>query len=191
MGKVISVVVVAVALLSVSACEVGRTDESPPPDVRPVADSAPYLCDLVPESAFRDVTGLTAQLNSDWNGPQTDNGLCSARPESEPFAPLGVRWSYNEGTRILQTQQENWADLSHQPLPPELGKGLAGHHRSSGPTGRPNYVIALFRCGEKRPWISIAFVSAVRGRDVVQDMFDFMRIAQQRFGEIHECTPRP
>lgn len=174
-----------------AGCDGGDPQEADsPPDVRPVADNAPYLCDLVPESAFRRSTGVTSPLKSDWDGPQTDNGLCLASPPKGPF-PLGVEWSYNGGEEILRTQRENWAHESPHQLPAELGRGLAGYRPAGGLDGLPNFVIALFRCGKKRPWISIDFVPVVRGRDAVQDMFEFMRIAEKRFGEIHKCTPRP
>ncbi len=129
-------------------------------------------------------------MKSDWDGPKKDNGLCLALPP-KGHAPLGVEWSYQDGEKILQIQNENWAQESPHPLPAELGRGLAGVQPSGGLDGLPNYVIALFRCGKKKPWISIDFAPVVRGRDAVQDMFDFMRIAEKPFGEIHKCTPRP
>lgn len=165
----------------------GRQTPAAPP--RPVVESSPYLCDFVPEKAFQEVTGLNIGLNVRWAGPQTDNGLCLAHAKGRQ-APLGVRWSYNDGADIVRRQQEDTATQSY-PLPREMGEGLAVIRPTSGANPRPNYVIALFRCGGKRPWISIDFAPVVRGRDALQDMFDFMRIAQKRFGEIHECTPKP
>ncbi|QKW39110.1 hypothetical protein HUT06_38020 [Actinomadura sp. NAK00032] len=160
------------------------------PDVRPVVDGAPYLCDLVPEPSFQRVTGVTARLKSSWSGPQKAGGLCVAMPQKEA-SPLGLEWSYMEGEEILRTQRGSWAHKSSQQIPAEMGRGLAGYDPSGGLTGLPNYVIALFRCGHKEVWISIDFARVARGRDAVQDMFDFMRIAQKRFGELHKCTPRP
>ncbi|MGW5412091.1 hypothetical protein [Actinomadura geliboluensis] len=159
------------------------------PDVRPVVDGAPYLCDLVPEPSFQRATGVTARLRNYWSGLQKDGGLCVALPQ-KGASVLGLEWSYKDGEEILRTQRNNWAHKSSQRLPVELGRGLAGYDPSGGLTGLPNYVIALFRCGQKKAWISIDFARVVRGRDAVQDMFDFMRIAEKRFGEIHKCTPR-
>ncbi|CNF09565.1 Uncharacterised protein [Mycobacterium tuberculosis] len=172
------------------ACEDGGAAQSPPSPVKePVVDSAPYLCELVPERAFRAVTALSAPLTSDWDGPQTDNGLCLALAEKK--ATLGLVWSYRDGEGTVRFQRKKWADNKTYALPPDLGEGLAVVIPTAGAVTRPNYVIALFRCGKKRPWISIDFVPVVRGRDAVRDMFDFMRIAEKRFGEIHKCTPRP
>jgi hypothetical protein len=172
-------------------CDGGGSVPAPSRSVNvPVSDSRPYLCDLVPERAFRQVTGHSGTLTSSWSGPQTDNGLCLARlPKG--FAPLGVEWSYEDGEKILRTQRDNWAHESPHQLPADLGSGLAAKLPGNGLDGRPNYVIAVFKCGKKRPWISIDFSPVVRGRDAVQDMFDFMRIAEKRFGEIHKCEPRP
>ncbi len=163
-------------------------EKAPQPDLRPVADSAPYLCDLVPEPELRRVTGVNVPLNARWDGGQTDNGLCLAQADGRE-APLGIDWSYNEGEKILRNKQEEWSHDTHHPLPVELGKGLAVVIPTAGGIARPNYVIALFRCGNRRPWLSIDFAPVVRGRDAVRDMVDFMRIAQSRFGRLHKCVP--
>lgn len=178
-------------MASAVACDGGGSVQSPPSSVKErVADSAPYLCELVPEHAFRAVTALSVPLTSDWDGAQTDNGLCLAFAADQK-APLGLTWSYLNGEKTIRFQREKWADDTTRRLPPDLGEGLAVVIPTAGAIARPNYVIALFRCGKKRPWISIDFAPVVRGRDAVRDMFDFMRIAEKRFGEIHKCTPRP
>jgi hypothetical protein len=164
--------------------------QSAPATLASVADVGPYLCDFVPEQSLRMVTGTKAPIDDTWAGPQTDNGLCLARVAGQE-ALLGIDWSYNDGPEVLRRQQRGWADNSPHPLPHEFGEGLAVIRPTFGGNPRPNYVIALFRCGKKKPWISIDFAPVVRGRDAVQDMFDFMRIAEKRFGEIHKCTPRP
>ncbi|MFG2017400.1 hypothetical protein [Actinomadura geliboluensis] len=177
-------------VMLVTGCDGGGTAGTKAlPDVRPVVDGAPYLCDLVPEPSFQRATGVTARLRSHWSGPQKDGGLCVALPPKGRSA-LGLEWSYKDGEEILHTQRENWTHKSSQQIPAEMGRGLAGHDPSGGLTGLPNYVIALFRCGRKKVWISINFARVARGRDAVQDMFDFMRIAEKRFGELHKCTPR-
>ncbi|MFF4242145.1 hypothetical protein ACFYYL_40290 [Actinomadura geliboluensis] len=182
--------ILAAAMILAAGCHDGvPREKSPPPDALPVEDGAPYLCDLVPEPAFRRSTGVTAPLKSDWSKRQAGGGLCLASLQGG-HAPLGIEWSTSDGEYILRTQRENWAEESSHQLPVELGRGLAGYRPSGGLTGLPNYVMALFRCGNKKPWISINFVSVVRGRDAVQDMFDFMRIAEKRFGDLHKCTPR-
>ncbi|MFD0685440.1 hypothetical protein [Actinomadura fibrosa] len=153
-----------------------------------VKDQAPYLCDLVPESAFRLVTGLSFPVNAKWDGPHKKDGLCLAFAAGRE-APLGVTWSYDDGEKILRLQHEKWRDQNAHRLPAALGDGLAVVIPTAGGIARPNYVVALFKCGGRRPWISIDFAPVVRGRDAVRDMVDFMRIAERRFGELHKCTP--
>jgi hypothetical protein len=180
---------VAVGLF-VAGCDSGPQEKVPAPDLRPVADQAPYLCDLVPEKAFRAVTGLNIVLNAYWTGLPKEHGLCLAHAEGRD-APLGIDWGFDGGDEILGVQRKRWAEVNTHPLPAELGVGLAVINPGSGAVPRPNYVISRFSCGKRRPWMSIDFAPVVRGRDAVRDMVDFMRIAERRFGEIHKCTPRP
>ncbi|MBO2450500.1 hypothetical protein J4573_25585 [Actinomadura barringtoniae] len=181
---------IAVAALATGCKESASDVPTPPPaDLRPVTDSVPYLCDLVPEQAWRQVTGLTASVNARWvNGPQADNGLCLADAAGLE-APLGIEWTYNDGERILGVQQRAWDDRGAHPIPKELGRGLAGVAQTAGGNPRPNFVVALFKCGKRKTLISIDFAPVVRGRDAVQDMVEFMRIAERRFGVVHGCTP--
>ncbi|MEU5876298.1 hypothetical protein [Spirillospora sp. NPDC047279] len=181
----------AMAILAASCSGNSSAKPTPPtPDLRPIVDSAPYFCDLVPEGAFRRATGLTMKLSPRWSGPQTDNGLCLAFA-ADREAPLGLNWSFNNGKNVIDRQQRNGEDDSPHPLPPELGTGLAVIQPTAGADPRPNYVIALFKCGKRTPWIRIDFAPVVRGRDAVEDMVAFMRIAEKRFGQIHKCTPKP
>ncbi|QKW39111.1 hypothetical protein HUT06_38025 [Actinomadura sp. NAK00032] len=185
--------VIGLAALLVTSCDGGQNPgaRTPPADPGVVTDAAPYLCDLVPEQSLRKATAVQGPLDDKWsNGPQPDDGLCLAFAAGRE-APLGVHWSYKDGLDVLRRQQKLWADDSPHPLPRELGTGLAVIRPTFGADPRPNYVIALFKCGQKKAWISIDFARVVRGRDAVQDMFDFMRIAEKRFGELHKCTPRP
>ncbi|WP_146150310.1 hypothetical protein [Actinomadura rubrobrunea] len=174
--------------LAVNACDGGRNtaQSTVSADLAPVRDRVPYLCDLVPEVEFRRVTGLTMQLSAQWNGPQKDSGLCVAHAKGRQ-PPLGIQWDFDDGEKVLRENRPSFPDSAHT-LPADLGTGFA---RPDSIKVRPNYVISLFRCGDKQPWLSIDFAPVVRGRDPVQDMFAFMRIAQNRFGELHKCTPRP
>ncbi|MFC9969386.1 hypothetical protein ACFVH6_00630 [Spirillospora sp. NPDC127200] len=186
----LSVLVIGVVLV-VMACDAKERRQPPPvPSAHPVVESAPYLCDLVPERSFRQAVGITAPLEVRWSGrPRQDHAMCSARVAGEEAA-LGMRWSFNDGENIIRTQRGDGDDPDRRDLPPDLGDGLTALDGDTV-SSRDNYVIALFHCGKKKPWIRIDFVPVVRGRDAVQDMTDFMRIAQKRFGEIHKCAPRP
>jgi len=181
-------VVVLVLLVGVVGCDDEKKEAAP--DLRPVADGGPYLCDLIPERAFRRSTGLTTPVIVKWAGPQTDNGLCLARAEGRD-APLGVRWSYNAADKTLRFMRDKRSRVPTYSVPADLGQGLVALLPFGSAYPRPNYVIAAFHCGKKRPWISIDFAPVVSGRDAVRDMVDIMRIAERRFGEIHKCTPKP
>lgn len=180
------------AVLVFAGCE--SADESSntpritrPQPVRPIIDTAPYLCDLVPERSFLDAIGTTGSLTDEWSGNLTDTGLCLAY-SGQNEASLGIQWAYTDGDRVVRRQQKQYADNVLHSLPPDLGRGFAS---TSAARPRINYVIALFRCREKRPWLRIDFVAVVRGRDAVRDMTDLMRIAERRFGVLHKCRPGP
>jgi hypothetical protein len=75
-------------------------------------------------------------------------------------------------------------------LPAALGRGFTV--KTSEVEGeRPHYVIATFRCGSIQPWLSIDILQVSPGRDATKDLTDLMRVAEQRFGKLHHCTPQP
>lgn len=182
------------AVVTLGACDIGSEPQSAgamrspsaQPDLKPVHDVAPYLCELVPESEFRRVTGLAMPLDDQRDGSWTTAGGCVVFAAGRQ-SPLRIEWDLEDGEEVIRRNKPSIPRRVHQ-LPVDLGKGFA---TPDSITARPNYTISLFRCGDKRPWLRIDFAPVVRGRDAVQDMFAFMRIAQKRFGELHKCTPRP
>lgn len=180
--------ITAVALLSSlpsctrSADREGALNLSPP--VRVTAD-APYLCDLIPEGSFRNATGVRFRLSTRWTGVTSSHGVCVAHASGQD-APLGIDWSFTDGNELLAQQEQNFAKFPHKILPGNLGRGFAAWDTQFLST-RSNYVVALFKCGKKQPWLKIEFVPVVQGRDPSQDMIDFMRIAQRRFKQLHKC----
>lgn len=180
------------AVLMLAGCEPVQEDSNTARATRPlpvqsITDTAPYLCDLVPERPFLSTIGTTGSLTDEWSGNMTETGLCLAY-SGQKEASLGIQWAYTDGERVIRRQQEQFSDSVIHPLPPGLGRGFAS---TSAARPRVNYVIALFRCGEKRPWLRIDFAPVVRGRDAVRDMTDLMRIAERRFGVLHKCRPGP
>jgi hypothetical protein len=160
-------------------------------DTAAISSSGPYLCDLIPETALRQITGFSGELLTGWDGPQTDNGLCLVRSPGVQPSPLGLDWSYHEGRRILQEQRYNYQIDLLKPLPQDLGDGFAASGGTDSITGRPNHVIALFRCGTREPWLGIELRQVSHGRDAIKDLTQLMRIAEHRFGKLHHCTPMP
>jgi hypothetical protein len=190
-GAAVAVVVMIFAILG---CQRGRATpfwHTPTPaNTATVSGGEPYLCDLVPEAALRQITGVRGELSTGWSGPQTDNGLCTVRSPGIQPSPLGLAWSYHEGQRILEDQRYNH-QRDFKPLPKGLGEGFAASGGTDSFTGRPNYVVALFRCATRYPWLRIDLIQTSPGRDAIKDMTELMQIAEQRFGALHHCTPMP
>jgi hypothetical protein len=54
---------------------------------------------------------------------------------------------------------------------------------------QPYRVSANFRCDSKERMLDIYLAQVAKGRDALKDLIDLMRIAQKRYGELHNCTP--
>jgi hypothetical protein len=145
----------------------------------------PYVCGMVSTKAFRQSTGIATPLNTHWDGPQTDNGLCLVITEGQR-PPLGLDWSYNSPERMVALQEKKYREDRPTPLPEDLGRGFAVAMPPGPGVLRPNFVVALFRCG-KPVWMSIDFAEFTTGRDGVSDMIGFMKEAQDQFAKIHQC----
>ncbi|MFG1943699.1 hypothetical protein [Nonomuraea sp. NPDC048826] len=52
---------------------------------------------------------------------------------------------------------------------------------------QPYRVSAKFTCGGKKRLIDIYLTQVAKGRDAMKDLTDFMRIAQKRYSQIHDC----
>ncbi|MFG1701379.1 hypothetical protein [Nonomuraea sp. NPDC049309] len=90
----------------------------------------------------------------------------------------------------MDIARENFGDHQLAALPKDLGTGLIAYTERP-PRTRPYYTMMLFRCGDKRPWISVDLSEVQSGRDPVSDLTQLLTIARKRYGEIHRCTPRP
>ncbi|MEV4834954.1 hypothetical protein AB0K05_10550 [Nonomuraea sp. NPDC049486] len=72
-------------------------------------------------------------------------------------------------------------------LPADLGDGMAAHLTDSLLAEQPYRVSAKFTCGDKERMIDIYLTQVTKGRDAMKDLTDLMRIAQNRYAEIHNC----
>ncbi|MDA0643528.1 hypothetical protein [Nonomuraea ferruginea] len=52
---------------------------------------------------------------------------------------------------------------------------------------QPYQASAKFRCGAMDRLIDISLPKIAKGRDAMKDLTDLMRIAQNRYAEIHNC----
>ncbi|MBB6344503.1 hypothetical protein ACWGH8_15645 [Nonomuraea muscovyensis] len=185
----------AVGLLTVACTVEPGIISTPSPVLQPVVDSAPYVCSLIPEQAFRLVSGVTGPLAGETDGDER-NGDC--RTSDTTSLSLEVWWM-QEGsgmTRehlsfLLNDRREVYSRHDGVVLPTELGEGMAAH-LSDPPSGdQPYQVSAKFQCGGKERLIDIFLPQVAMGRDAIKDLIALMRIAQKRYGELYDCTPGP
>ncbi|GAA4525949.1 MULTISPECIES: hypothetical protein [Nonomuraea] len=176
------------ALTLSSGCTQGPPPPVPEPtvDTRAVSDIGPYWCDVIPQQAVRIISGLAIPLTEDNWGVPTTHGGCLLRNEYTRFS---INWSIRGGNEALDLAQENFGRRRLADLPTDLGKGLIAYTEGEPRTG-PYVAFILFRCGNKRPWMGIDFSEVAKGRNVITDLTTLLRIARDRFGEIHRCTPK-
>ncbi|WP_433439898.1 hypothetical protein [Nonomuraea sp. CA-141351] len=158
-----------------------------------VVDSAPYICKLVPEQAFRVVSGATGSLVEKTSG-NDESGECWA-PDTTP-RPLEIGWlQVGDGTSqehldfLMDGRRDIYRRHGGVTLPAELGDGMAAHVTDSPLDDQPYRVSAKFRCGGKERMIDIFLAQVGRGRDAMKDLIALMRIAQERYGKLYDCSP--
>ncbi|MGW4411572.1 hypothetical protein ACWEJ6_46625 [Nonomuraea sp. NPDC004702] len=180
---------VLLALALTSGCTKQNDPPLPPAataDLRPVTDSGPYWCDVIPQQAVRLISGLSIPLEESKDGVPTTNGGCLLRNEYTRFS---LNWSIRGGDEALDLAHENFGKSRVADLPSDLGKGLVAYTGDAPRTG-PYVAFILFRCGDKRPWMGIDFSEVAKDRNMIADLITLLRIARSRYGEIHQCTPK-
>ncbi|MGW0806714.1 hypothetical protein [Nonomuraea sp. NPDC002799] len=161
--------------------------------IQPITNTAPYVCKLIPEQAFRLVSGVTGPLIEKTDGSQTD-GDCWA-PDIVP-RPLEVRWM-QEGDGmsrkhldfVLNDRRQVYSSHGGVMVPTDLGDGLAAYLPDSPFANQPYRIVAKFSCDGREQLITIYLTQVTEGRDAIEDMIELMRIAQKRYGEVYDCTP--
>ncbi|RVX38226.1 hypothetical protein EDD27_0519 [Nonomuraea polychroma] len=188
-----SAALAALALLAAACTPTTGIDSTPASALRPVVDSSPYVCTLIPEQAFRLVSGVTGPLVEKTAGNER-NGDCRA-PDT-PSGSLEVWWK-QEGPGmsrehmefLIEDRRKFYSDYGGVALPADLGDGMAAYLRDPPAADQPYQVSAKFRCGSKERLIDIYLPQVTKGRDANKDMAELMRIAQKRYGEVYNCTP--
>ncbi|WP_406312605.1 hypothetical protein OHA77_29155 [Streptosporangium sp. NBC_01639] len=188
-------VVLTVAMVFAGACTPGDAALSTPASVNTgvLVDSPPYVCKLVPDQAFRLVSGVKGFLGEKTNGNEA-NGDCGI-PGAIPKA-LDVAWMREapESTReyldgVMDDRRKVFTRHGAATLPAELGEGLAVHLAYAGVDEQPYQVVARFSCSGKQRIITLYLAQVAQGRDGIRDMIELMRIAQKRYGQLYACTP--
>jgi hypothetical protein len=154
----------------------------------------PYWCGLIPKEAFRRVTGVVGNFIESSSSSTADDGTCILR-DLEGHGELGVGWSLIVGKdviakRIERIRTDNVMRSNPKTLPSRLGSGFTAY-ASSEDESAPYVVAAVFRCGRREPMINIDLHRVSQRRNATKDLTDLMRIAQNRFGEFHHCSPGP
>jgi hypothetical protein len=159
---------------------------------QPIMNSSPYVCKLVPEQAFRLVTGTSGPLTERTSGNE-DSGEC--RTDTTPRS-LEVGWlNTGDGTSqehldfLMGDRRRLYSRHGGVELPADLGEGLAVYLSNTPVAEQPYRVSSKFRCGGKDRMIDIYLAQVAKGRDAIKDMTELMRIAQKRYGELYDCTP--
>lgn len=188
-------VALAVTTMFAGACTPGDAALSTPApgNTGVIVDSPPYLCKLVPDQAFRLVSGAKGSLSEKTNGNET-NGDCGT-PGAIPKS-LDVAWMQEapQSTReyldgVMDDRRKVFTRHGAATLPADLGEGLAVHLAYAGVDEQPYQVVARFSCGGKQRIITLYLAQIAKGRDGVRDMIELMRIAQKRYGQLYACTP--
>ncbi|MEO3868388.1 hypothetical protein ABGB18_06120 [Nonomuraea sp. B12E4] len=165
---------------------------TPVPVLQQVVDSAPYVCTLIPERAFRLVSGVTGSLVEKNDGNER-NGDC--RVPAATSQTLEVWWM-QEGPGmsrehldfLMDDRRKVYGRHDGVVLPTDLGDGMAVYLPNPPLTDQPYQVSAKFRCGSKERLIDIYLPQVAEGRDAIKDMTELMRIAQKRYGEVYNCS---
>ncbi|MFI7232498.1 hypothetical protein ACIBO5_55700 [Nonomuraea angiospora] len=179
-------------ILSLGAACASKSDTPAQPtpkitaDTSPITDSGPYWCDVFPQQAIRKISGLTIPLEESIDGVPATHGGCILKNEYTRFS---LNWSTRGGDEALELARKNFGRHQLTELPADLGEGLVAYTRDL-PITNPYVAFILFRCGDKRPWMGIDFSEVAAGRNVVTDSIELLRIARNRYGKLHNCSPK-
>ncbi|QFY07255.1 hypothetical protein GBF35_11645 [Nonomuraea phyllanthi] len=188
----LTVALISLALISTACTPESGIATKTAPALQPVVDSAPYICKLVPEDAFRLLTAATRPPVEKMSGNK-DSGDCFA-PDATPPA-LEVGWlrvgagtSQEHMDLLMDSRRDLYTRHDGVPLPADLGEGMAAHVTNSPLDSQPYRVSAKFQCGSKDRMIDIYLPQVAKGRDAIKDMIELMRIAQKRYSKLYNCT---
>lgn len=185
------VAITALIVIATACTPETEAISTPAATSQPITDSAPYLCELVPERAFRLVSGATKPLVEKIEGDKAV-GTCKV-PDTTP-RPLTVWWMregpgmpLNHLERLLDDRRNIYTRAGGVVLPSSLGDGMAAYLTHGLLAEQPYRVSAKFRCGNRERLIDIYLAQTAKGRDAIKDLTDLMRIAQHRYADLHNC----
>jgi hypothetical protein len=171
--------VVTLTAFSIVACSPGPTHKTVV--VRPVTETAPYWCQLIPQQAVRDVTGITEPLTQENDIRPTDS-VSACEVGSKEKLPLEVELALSAEAQLRETKEFSH-NKSQMELPSNLGRAIF----RTAPDA-PNFAISsAFHCGGKLTWLSIVIRPVRSGRDPRADLPALLSIAEKRYAELARC----
>jgi hypothetical protein len=174
-------------LVPIASCTPDKPKGTPStssPVPHPVADSAPYLCHFIPQTAVADLTGYTGQYTAGSGKRSTVGDSCAVTNDVQSILVTGYDRSGDR--EVLDNYIKVKKEDGRLKLPPELGIGEIGDDEIRGFPFRA--AATWFRCGSMNPIIRI-YVKKNPARDQDHDLVQLMQIAQRRFAEMFKCTP--
>ncbi|WP_219507532.1 hypothetical protein [Nonomuraea ceibae] len=182
-------------ILLLPACSAEKSMVATPNSARQtITDAPPYVCKLVPEQAFRAITGTVGPISGETVGSEA-SGECRTPDPMRP--PLQVNWLRAEGKTgqehidyVMDGRLSIYTRHNGVTIPADLGNGMVAYLTSGLLAQQPYRISAKFRCGGKDRMLDIYLAKVAKGRDAIQDLIVLMRIAQSRYGELYDCTPQ-
>ncbi|MEV0623314.1 hypothetical protein AB0I81_59060 [Nonomuraea sp. NPDC050404] len=180
-------------MLLISACTPEKAIVSAPAPPQPIVDAPPYVCKLVSAQAFRLVSGASGSFGEETTGTE-ESGECQS-PETTPRS-LQVNWLQADGKTgkehldfLMKDRRRLYSRHGGVALPADLGDGLVAYVASAPFAEQPYRASSRFPCDGVDRLIDIYLPQVAKGRDAIKDLIDLMRIAQTRYGKLHNCTP--
>lgn len=181
------------SILTGTACTpsqpTGGNTKEPSPNLRPVEDRPPYLCQLLPREALDRVTGNQQWRDQGHDLDITNGGKCGiAAPSAEQS--LSMRMETRSGVSLImdgvRKNAEKYSNF-HGTLSITAGIGAV----------RPGYpsdtytTYIFFGCDKHSVAINISGITISKGRNLINDVSALMRIAQNRYAKLANCKLSP
>ena len=182
-----------ITLTLLAAC----AGETPKPGA-PLRDDPPYVCQVIPEIALKQVLltdgSYEEHVNNDLGVP--NNYSCDA--SADPTASVGItlrEGSYAEFS-YKNIQEDNPPDpTSEERLPVRMGEGWYTKEWSSNPGTETlsSHVWVYWRCGRSPALANVwLYGHPTEGRNASEDLVRLMEIVQERYSELNgDCEISP
>jgi hypothetical protein len=189
------VYVAAVAVIALSGCTSRATDvtnsATPRYDPRPLENSAPYWCKMIPQEALNRMTGnLRWTAGPDYIDIADNGGKCYVNaPARHQRMSLDVE-AGRAVHLILDGVRKPSNTKRFRDFPGRLTLGAGVGHVTRGSPFGSYWAYALFSCDQRDVAFDLS-ISIGPGRDLVSDVSAMMTIAQRRYALLAKCDLGP